>query len=128
MAGNKAELFIDAWKAAGFRIVGHIVFRKEHVASASLLRHHHEVAYLLAKGEVAKSTTVGSSSVVITARESSAISKTSLPVCILPFSPVLPPSPEGFHLDPARRARHAYACGRVGRSPRDTGSPQPRPR
>jgi adenine-specific DNA-methyltransferase len=31
---NKADLFISAWRAAGFRIVGHIVFRKRYASSA----------------------------------------------------------------------------------------------
>ncbi|MGC7144772.1 MULTISPECIES: DNA methyltransferase [unclassified Ochrobactrum] len=28
---NKVDLFMDAWKAAGFRVVGHIVFRKQYM-------------------------------------------------------------------------------------------------
>jgi site-specific DNA-methyltransferase (adenine-specific) len=49
---NKADLFISAWRAAGFRIVGHIVFRKRYTSSARFLRYQHEQAYLLAKGDV----------------------------------------------------------------------------
>ncbi|WP_176024893.1 DNA methyltransferase [Brucella pseudintermedia] len=49
---NKVDLFMDAWKAAGFRIVGHIVFRKRYASSAKFLRYQHEQAYLLAKGNV----------------------------------------------------------------------------
>jgi len=49
---NKADLFIDAWRGAGFRFVGHLVFRKRYPSSTRFLRHHHEQAYLLAKGEV----------------------------------------------------------------------------
>jgi site-specific DNA-methyltransferase (adenine-specific) len=49
---SKADLFISAWRAAGFRIVGHIVFRKRYASSACFLRYHHEQAYLLAKGDV----------------------------------------------------------------------------
>lgn len=30
---NKVDLFMDAWKAAGFRVVGHIVFRKVSIRS-----------------------------------------------------------------------------------------------
>jgi site-specific DNA-methyltransferase (adenine-specific) len=48
---NKADLFISAWRAAGFRIVGHIVFRKKYTSSARFLRYQHEQAYLLAKGD-----------------------------------------------------------------------------
>ncbi|TIX91615.1 DNA methyltransferase [Rhizobium sp. P44RR-XXIV] len=47
---NKVDLFMDAWRKAGFRVVGHIVFRKEYASSQRFLRHTHEQAYLLAKG------------------------------------------------------------------------------
>jgi site-specific DNA-methyltransferase (adenine-specific) len=48
---NKIDLFFQAWKAAGFRVVGHIVFRKGYASSERFLRYEHEQAYLLAKGE-----------------------------------------------------------------------------
>jgi DNA modification methylase len=49
---NKADLFIDAWRGAGFRIVGHLVFRKKYPSSTRFLRYQHEQAYVLAKGDV----------------------------------------------------------------------------
>ena len=49
---NQADQFIAAWRAAGFRLVGHIVFRKLYASSTRFLRCQHEVAYLLAKGNV----------------------------------------------------------------------------
>jgi site-specific DNA-methyltransferase (adenine-specific) len=49
---NKVDLFMNAWKAAGFRVVGHIVFRKRYASSSKFLRYQHEQAYLLAKGNV----------------------------------------------------------------------------
>lgn len=49
---NRVDLFVDAWKAAGFRIVGHVVFRKRYASSGRFLRYTHEQAYLLAKGAV----------------------------------------------------------------------------
>ena len=49
---NKADLFIEAWRSAGFRIVGHVVFRKRYPSSTRFLRYQHEQAYLLAKGDV----------------------------------------------------------------------------
>lgn len=49
---NTADLFIAAWRAAGFRIVGHIVFPKRYASSVRFLRCQHDVAYLLAKGDV----------------------------------------------------------------------------
>jgi site-specific DNA-methyltransferase (adenine-specific) len=48
---NKIDLFFEAWKEAGFRVVGHIVFRKGYASSERFLRYEHEQAYLLAKGE-----------------------------------------------------------------------------
>jgi adenine-specific DNA-methyltransferase len=49
---NKADLFIEAWRAAGFRMIGHLVFRKKYPSSVRFLRCQHEQAYLLAKGDV----------------------------------------------------------------------------
>jgi DNA modification methylase len=50
---NRVDLFFDAWKAAGFHVVGHLVFRKRYASSARFLQYRHESAYLLAKGKVA---------------------------------------------------------------------------
>lgn len=47
---NKVDLFMEAWRAAGFRVVGHLVFRKRYASSSRFLRYKHEQAYLLAKG------------------------------------------------------------------------------
>ena len=49
---NRVDLFVEAWKGAGFRIVGHVVFRKRYASSGRFLRYTHESAYLLAKGAV----------------------------------------------------------------------------
>ncbi len=49
---NRVDQFVAAWSAAGFRIVGHLVFRKQYASSGKLLRYSHECAYLLAKGNV----------------------------------------------------------------------------
>src|ERR1700730_7361165 len=48
---SKADKFIAAWRAAGFRPVGHLVFRKSYASTTRFLRYQHEQAYLLAKGE-----------------------------------------------------------------------------
>jgi len=47
---SKVDLFMDAWKSAGFSVVGHIVFRKRYGSNARFLSYRHESAYLLAKG------------------------------------------------------------------------------
>jgi site-specific DNA-methyltransferase (adenine-specific) len=49
-AWNRVEVFAEAWRAAGFRIVGHVVFRKRYPSSSRFMAYHHEQAYLLAKG------------------------------------------------------------------------------
>lgn len=46
----KADLFITAWRKAGFRIAGHIVFRKRYGSKKAFLEYRHEMAYLLVKG------------------------------------------------------------------------------
>jgi DNA modification methylase len=48
---NQVDRFVTAWRQAGFRIVGHLVFPKPYASSARFLQHRHEQAYLLAKGE-----------------------------------------------------------------------------
>jgi adenine-specific DNA-methyltransferase len=48
---NKIDLFMAAWRSAGFRIAGHIVFRKDYASSVRFMRYQHEQAYLLVKGE-----------------------------------------------------------------------------
>ena len=47
----RAEKFLEAWRSAGFRSVGHLVFRKSYTTkSTDFLKYQHEQAYLLAKG------------------------------------------------------------------------------
>lgn len=48
---SKADLFLTAWRNAGFRIAGHLVFRKTYASSAKFLKYEHEQAYLLVKGQ-----------------------------------------------------------------------------
>lgn len=47
---NKVDLFMDAWKRAGFTPVGHIVWQKRYASNSRFLSYTHEQAYLLAKG------------------------------------------------------------------------------
>jgi len=50
----RAEKFLEAWREAGFRPVGHLVFRKSYTTRATdFLKYQHEQAYLLAKGRPA---------------------------------------------------------------------------
>ena len=45
-----ADRFLAAWRAAGFRVVGHFVFPKRYTSATRHVRYQHECAYLLAKG------------------------------------------------------------------------------
>lgn len=49
----KVDLFFSAWKQSGFRIGGHIVFRKRYASKSAFLQYRHECAYLLIKGNPA---------------------------------------------------------------------------
>jgi adenine-specific DNA-methyltransferase len=51
---NKVDAFFAAWKAAGFRPVGHVVFAKRYASKERFVAYTHEAAYLLAKGNPAK--------------------------------------------------------------------------
>jgi hypothetical protein len=42
-----------AWKKAGFRVAGHIVFPKKYASGARFTEYRHEQAYLLIKGNAA---------------------------------------------------------------------------
>jgi DNA modification methylase len=42
--------YVDAFRNAGFRVVGHLVFRKRYTSARRYLAYRHEAAYLLAKG------------------------------------------------------------------------------
>ncbi len=47
---TQTDRFIAAWRSAGFRIVGHIVFRKRYASASRFVSYTHESAYVLAKG------------------------------------------------------------------------------
>jgi len=47
---TQADRFIAAWRAAGLRLVGHVVFRKKYAAKVTFVGYMHESAYVLAKG------------------------------------------------------------------------------
>src|SRR5512135_569502 len=48
---SRADKFIAAWRSAGFRIVGHLVFTKQYASNSGIVRYQHEQAYVLAKGK-----------------------------------------------------------------------------
>ena len=50
---GQVETFFRAWRQAGFRPIGHIVWVKDYASSTRYLRYRHEQAYVLAKGRPA---------------------------------------------------------------------------
>jgi len=50
---NRVDTFMQAWKAAGFRVVGHLVFTKPYASKSAFVGYQHESAYILAKGRPA---------------------------------------------------------------------------
>jgi hypothetical protein len=50
---SQVDAFFRAWRQAGFRPVGHIVWVKEYASRTRYLRYRHEQAYVLAKGRPA---------------------------------------------------------------------------
>ncbi|HEX4164844.1 MAG TPA: DNA methyltransferase [Bryobacteraceae bacterium] len=46
---TRTDAFFEAWREAGFRPVGHLVFQKSYCSKSRFLRYSHEQAYLLAK-------------------------------------------------------------------------------
>jgi site-specific DNA-methyltransferase (adenine-specific) len=49
---SKADSYFAAWRTAGFRPVGHLVWVKSYASASAFLQYRHEQAYLLAKGNV----------------------------------------------------------------------------
>jgi adenine-specific DNA-methyltransferase len=47
---NRIDLFLTAWKQAGFTPVGHLVWHKDYASRVGYLKSCHEQAYLLTKG------------------------------------------------------------------------------
>ncbi len=47
---NRVDRFVNAWKAACFSIVGHLVFAKTYASKSAYVGYTHECAYILAKG------------------------------------------------------------------------------
>ncbi|GJL49753.1 MAG: methyltransferase [Nitrospirales bacterium] len=51
---SKIEYFANAWRQAGFKPVGHIVWHKDYASNSGYLDYHHEQCFLLAKGNPPK--------------------------------------------------------------------------
>ena len=94
----KADLFLTAFRAAGFRIVGHFVFPKRYTSKTRHVRYQHEAAYLLAKGNPTPKHIIGD--VLDWSYSGNKYHPTEKPLCVLTpliaaFTPV-----GGLVLDP----------------------------
>lgn len=47
---TRADVFLSAWREAGFYLAGHIVFTKSYGSKSRYLSYRHECAFVLAKG------------------------------------------------------------------------------
>jgi adenine-specific DNA-methyltransferase len=47
---HQVDRFMQAWRSAGFRPVGHLVFQKPYASKRAFVSYQHEMAYVLAKG------------------------------------------------------------------------------
>jgi len=55
---TQTDKFFAAWRAAGFQLVGHLVWIKNYASSERFVRYFHEEAYVLAKGQPDKPSTL----------------------------------------------------------------------
>ncbi len=51
---NAIDQFMQAWKNAGFKVGGHMVWTKDYSSRQRYLKYHHEQAYVLLKGNPVK--------------------------------------------------------------------------
>jgi adenine-specific DNA-methyltransferase len=56
---NKIDIFMDAWKKSGFKVVGHLVFTKKYTSKTGVVNFQHENAYLLSKGRATPTEIIG---------------------------------------------------------------------
>jgi site-specific DNA-methyltransferase (adenine-specific) len=80
---SHADRFMAAYRAAGFRVVGHFVFPKHYTSSEKYLRYQHECAYLLAKGRPLLSAKPIGDVIPWTTYTHNELHPTQKPLCIL---------------------------------------------
>jgi adenine-specific DNA-methyltransferase len=94
----KADRFLTAFRAAGFRVVGHLVFPKRYTSKTQFVRYQHEAAYLLAKGNPEPQAII--SDVLDWTYSGNKYHPTEKPLCVLtPLITAFTPA-SGLVLDP----------------------------
>jgi len=94
-----ADRFLAAYRAAGFRVVGHFVFPKRYTSAEKFVRYQHECAYLLAKGDPKiPPHTIGD--VIDWAYSGNKLHPTQKPICVLLPLVETFSKPGGLVLDP----------------------------
>lgn len=111
-----ADRFLAAWRAAGFRIVGHFVFPKRYTSSEKYVRYQHEYAYLLAKG-YPKEPAFAIGDVIDWSYSGNKLHPTQKPVSVLLPLVETFSKPQGLVLDPfAGSGSTLLAARMLGRS------------
>ncbi|NGZ96218.1 MAG: DNA methylase [Nitrospira sp. WS110] len=77
----RADRFQTAFRRAGFRIVGHLVFPKPYSSNTQLVNYRHETAYLLAKGNPKPQAIIGD--VIDWSYSGNKYHPTEKPLCVL---------------------------------------------
>lgn len=111
-----ADKFIDAYRSAGFRVIGHFTFPKRYTSSKGFIRAQHECAHLLAKGSPQQPDyTIGD--VIDWTYSGNKLHPTQKPVSVLqPLIDTFCP-PDGLVLDPfAGSGSTLLAARMLGRS------------
>ena len=101
----QADRFMQAYRAAGFRVVGHLMFPKSYASSTRFLRYQHESAHLLAKGNP-RQPEKPIADVIEWQYTGNKLHPTQKPLSVLlPLVETFSAPPSGLVLGPARAAR-----------------------
>lgn len=109
------DTFMRAFRKAGFRIIGHLVFPKRYTSSTSFLKYQHECAFLLSKGYPQKpKTAIGD--VIPWSFSGNKLHPTQKPLSVLKPLVQTFSTPDGLILDPfAGSGSTLVAASRLGR-------------
>lgn len=109
------DTFMRAFRKAGFRIIGHLVFPKQYTSSTSFVKYQHECAFLLSKGYPPKpKAAIGD--VIPWSFSGNKLHPTQKPLSVLKPLVQTFSAPDGLILDPfAGSGSTLVAASRLGR-------------